>query len=216
MKRQKRNKIKKLFGLFLAFVMINSVGFSFASAEDEKASMEIPVSQTFSVYNTEPSEISDVFNYSFTAKEEGVPMPDGCSGNVYNFSLKGNGKTVIPDIEYTHAGVYKYTLKQIIPAEDDDYTYDKTVYNIEVHIRNSGEELISDLIVYSDSYKSKEIIFKNSYTGAAATKPTNSTDDNSNPVQTGESSDVPVLVCGATVSMFLIIFIKRKKQTQEN
>lgn len=209
MKENKYVRLRKVFGIFITFLLINSVGLSFASAEDAKISIGIPVSQIFSVSNIESSKVSDEFSYLLTANNQESPMPIGSGTDGYSFTLSGNTNITIPNIEYIHAGIYRYTLRQIVNSEIDGYNYDCTVYNIEVHVRNNGEELSSDLVVYNGPSKVESIEFNNSYTEPISDQPTTPSGD-SIPVQTGENSCVPILIIILIVSLSIFSLLKRK------
>lgn len=210
----KKYRAKGLLGLILVLLLTSTAGFSMAKAEEVQAAAEIPVSQTFKVYNTSGSNIEDKFEYIFASAEQGNPMPAGSSAEGYAFSMEGNESTVIPAISYVHAGVYKYTLKQVVTTEKTGYSYDMDIISIEVHVRNDGDGLRTDIVAYSNSDKIQSITFDNSYT--AATNPP-ATGDGSKPAQTGQSSAIPQLTVVMLAAFFVLVLVwKRKKESKEN
>lgn len=215
----KKYRAKSFLGLILVLLLTSMAGVSTVMADEVQAAAEIPVSQTFKVYNTDSSNVDGKFEYVFAPAEEGTPMPAGSSADGYSFYLEGDQSTVIPAITYVHAGVYKYTVQQVISTEKSGYSYDKSVFNIEVHVRNQGEDLITDIVAYNDSSKAQSIAFENSYTAATEppeTKPTTKpTDEDSKPAQTGQRSSVPVLTITIGASFLVLVFVRKRKKESE-
>lgn len=221
----KKYRAKYLLGLILVLLLTSTAGFSIANAEEVQVSAEIPVSQTFKVYNTDSSNINGKFEYVFASKEQGTPMPEGSGADGYSFFLEGDQSTVIPAITYVHAGVYKYTLQQVIATEKSGYSYDRRIFDIEVHVRNQGDTLSVDIVAYDgDSAKVQSISFANSYTAATeppATKPTaeptvKPTSGGNKPAQTGQHSSVPVLTVTIAAAFLVLIFVRRSKKESED
>ncbi len=79
------------------------------------------------------------FRFRLTAEDENTPMPVGSEDGqkVVEMSLLDAGETVFGTIIYTENGTYNYTVQEVA-GSDTGYTYDSTVYNIEVVVTDTA------------------------------------------------------------------------------
>lgn len=114
-----------------------------------------------------PSE-AEQFSFVLKAADSKTPMPDGKSGGSYSFTINGADSVALPEIEYSSAGKYTYTVSEVDTALAG-YTYDAAVYTVAVTVENSGGVKIADVeITMSKNGKDygdlSEIAFTNAYT----------------------------------------------------
>ena len=169
---------RRVIGLLFASLFMIMI-FSVAAFAGNSVTAVIPVNQTYTEKNKIPSDLNRTFKYVLTASDSSYPMPSGASNGSYNFSLKSTASTKI-EISYTKTGVYKYSLKQVIPdSKISRMTYDEKVYDITVSVKNSGNSLISSVYISESgsSYKNDSANFENSYTGKKSSGGSSDDDD---------------------------------------
>ena len=181
-----------LFG-FLCFP-VNQV---FASPNMAQVSLEIK--QKFVVKNP-MKEMDFTGNYEFCALNQEAPMPENAKDGRYSFSLNGEQAETTLLLQYAHAGVYRYQLKQTT-TEKEKYQYDKSCYEITVYVKNGENgEVISEVVAEKeDGRKSGELEFQNSYLRNLP-KPNNP----SQPVKTGDTTPIMIYVFVVAGSLFMI------------
>ncbi len=153
-------------------------------------------------YESDAYYSSDEYYESDQYEETEVNVPDAENEErspfegllVYPFSLTANETLELPEITYTHAGVYTYTVAPVLPEKlIDRMTYDTQVYNITVAVVNidvyENDELVSKLgiqVIGDDGteYKPSNIIFTNAYTGPSDHHDDDDDDDDRNIIDT--------------------------------
>lgn len=86
-------------------------------------------------------ETSDVFRFRMTPDETGWPLPEeskSASGTYAEVTIEGSGAAEFGEMEFTKAGTYSYTVREI--AGKGDYTYDTNyiVYTYKVTRSDDG------------------------------------------------------------------------------
>jgi pilin isopeptide linkage protein len=102
--------------------------------------------------------------FTFTLEaEDDAPVPSSPYA-----TRTGAGNVNFGDIEFTHTGEYHY---KIYEQNDgiENYTYDDTVYRVDVAVTyDSDGKMVSNIVAYDDTNeqdtKEPEIIFVNEYT----------------------------------------------------
>lgn len=156
------NVVKKAVMLLMTTALMVSVLMIPANAE-QTASVTIPVKQTFTV-SGDSTGVSSVFNYELYASDSSNPMPAGTSSDRYTFTLDGTTEQNIGPIVYTHAGMYTYTLQQVVKEEKSGYTYDREVYTVTVQVKNTENGLTALVYVKkADGTKEAPVKFDNGY-----------------------------------------------------
>lgn len=188
-------------------------------AAQNMAEVSLKVKQKFVVKNP-VKEMDFTGNYEFCALDQEAPMPENVKDGRYAFSLKGEQAERTLSLQYVHAGVYRYQLKQTT-VEKEKYQYDKSCYEITVYVKN-GEtgELITQVIAEKgDGKKSGELEFQNSYQGNSS-EPSNPSMPNpqSKPVKTGDTTHMllyVILVAGALLLIGLLLWLRKHHQKRK-
>ena len=67
-------------------------------------------------------------------------------------------------IEYTEAGVHKYTISEAIPSGVTNYDFDKSVYNITVNVTDDSDgNLTAHVTIDKNAIPSTQMVFRNGY-----------------------------------------------------
>lgn len=77
-------------------------------------------------------------------------------------TIEGTGTLTFDEIEYTEAGKYTYTLKEI-PGDDPTCLYDKTVYTIVDTVTDEDGQLTVSRSITTSKGNEDEIRFRNTY-----------------------------------------------------
>ena len=164
--KTRRGKVTTAFCLLLAcFLAVASART--ASAAPSAISVTLTVEQTFTM--SEKSATDDTFTYQVTALETGSPMPSGSVGGAYTFTIDGTGDAAVGAIDFTHAGVYRYEVRQVIASPKTGYAYDGQVYAVSIYVKNTGTGLAGEVIVQnSDGDKVGNLRFENTYSPLAS------------------------------------------------
>lgn len=203
-KKEKRKR--RTTGIVLAVLAMLFCGME-ASA-GTSVSLEIPVTQEWTVKGTAPEE-AGTFQYKLLPLEEGNPMPK--DKKEYTFEIAGNRTVKLEPIEYHRTGIYTYQLMQVLPEEKaKGYTYDEEVYTIQVYVVNKGEDLATEIVIQDASgSKSGEILFRNKYEKII-------TSVHREDVKTGDNTSnivyLELLVLSAGVFCFLLIHQKIRQK----
>ena len=113
------------------------------------------------VFATDSSLASDTFTYRIKAAKSSNPMPSGSTEEGYNFMISGNNSVEIKLGSFDNEGVFVYTVFQVIDRALANYSYDRRIYTLEIHVDGN---LNSYLVVkYEDGKKADEIEFRNSF-----------------------------------------------------
>lgn len=229
-------RIGKRFGVFvLLFACFLMMGRSSAyGAQAPKTSVYLPVDQTFTAENTQDKEPEEEVSYSLKALGTDTPMPEGAGENGYIFTLSGSQDVQVGPIEYTHGGVYEYTLSPEI-SEKEYYTYDTSVYHVKVYVKNTQVGDLTALVVMENGHGEKvdSASFEHNFTGpepVIETEPetqpqtqpqTEESQSEPHPQKaqipkTGDVMNLPLWTGILAVSAGVIIFAAvRKKKTQD-
>ena len=112
---------------------------------------------TLSVNQTAPEGAA--FNYRLMPLSPGNPMPQGSITGGYYFTITGNSSAQIGPMSFTRHNLYRYELAQVIETENPDYTYDRRVYIIEVHVDDALNTAL--ILVNANGTKADNILFEN-------------------------------------------------------
>lgn len=152
----------KIRRVVLAVIMVFLLAVPTAALAME---VDVPYQQTFTNDSAEAS-VADTFDYQLTAADASSPMPEGSSGGVYGFSLKGNTSGSLNlKISYPKPGYYYYTVKSKVNSPKTGYTYSKKTYTVMVMVVNGSEDLQIGAITIQDANKSKydKLVFNTKY-----------------------------------------------------
>jgi len=122
----------------------------------------IEVEQSF----TSSATVDGSFKYILVPNVAGNPMPAGSGAAGFTFQIDGTGKKLLDPINYSEQGVYVYRIYQLVETAEEYYTYDRRVFEIEVHV---SEALNVSNIVYEivdntrSENKAPKIEFANRY-----------------------------------------------------
>lgn len=199
-------KSKRIFILTALLFSFLSFPVSQVFATPDMAEVPLTVKQSFVVKNP-AKEMDFTGTYEFCTTDEEAPMPEGTKDGIYSFSLNGEQAETTIDLQYLHAGAYRYQLEQII-AEKKGYQYDKSCYDITVYVENgkNGELIPQVMAKKGEGEKSGELEFLNSYQGEKTETSTLSDPSKPNkPIKTGDTTHIMVYVGIATGSLCLIL-----------
>ena len=138
-------KGKKLLSLLLAVVLCVSVmgAFTTGASADGPATAELRVFQAITATNGHKPETAVPVTYTLTP----APAQEG-SVDKTTVTLSGNDMGVF-NFAYTHAGLYTYRLES--QATDREfYTFDKSWYTVEVHVRNQDDGTLITAVIVKD------------------------------------------------------------------
>ncbi|MDR2671983.1 MAG: hypothetical protein LBC35_01545 [Coriobacteriales bacterium] len=111
---------------------------------------------------------SDEFTYLLAPRQPNNPLPAKNSARGYEFSLRGTSSITFAPITFTQPGIYTYELSTITDAQDN-YSYDRQVYVIEIYVDNALGVLV---VAYKDNGdKTAVLSYTHTYTARAATVP---------------------------------------------
>lgn len=177
------------------------------AAGEKGVSAEIKVSQNFEVKNGNNPAAGAGFEYQLTALTAGIPVPDGTDeAGVYHFELDGKDEINI-HVDYAHAGFYQYQIEPVISKEYTGYTYDKSVYIANVHVKNSSQGLETTVVITNpDDEKIENIVYQHTY----------EVEDNGL-VKTGDDARpmMYAILCCASMLVFFVV-IKRREEDPED
>ena len=221
--KKNRGLLKKLlvcFPLLLCLLLMKET-----VAAMGVVSIELPVSQLFTVENSNNESIPMNFNefqYTLTAKEPGNPMPEGSTDGAYGFTIKGEREMDLPPMVFQSTGRYQYQLEQTGIGTNSRYTYDREVYTITVYIKNQADGGLSAEVTAarSNGEKVERMVFHNLYKteGGKAYVPNPAKPiGHKNPTNTVRTGDDTNLVLWAglllTTGLYLaVIFIKKQRE----
>lgn len=218
---EKRNRKGRVLCLLVLCLVMLAGNAAFAA---DSVSVSIPVKQAFTTSKEIPEDLDREGRYELTAKTSDCPMPKGTENGSYTFTLTGDEEAQIGEITYLHGGIYSYELRQV--TEDKDrYTYDRTVYQIDVCVKNEADGSLSTQIIAANESGEKvsEIAYYNSYEGVEPPEEVTDTPEEKEPektgnVKTGDSANL-MLWGGAALLAAVLVFIgaaKRKHEADED
>lgn len=129
---------------------------------EEEIKLSLPV--TISLSGILPETTED-FTIALRADKPSYPMPEESAGDVCMVTINGAGTKKMPSIVYDTTGIYTYTIYQLA-GENEECTYDDTVYTLTVRITHSENgKLESTVVLHPNSADKKraDTIFQNKY-----------------------------------------------------
>lgn len=198
-----RNKwIKFITAFVLAFCFMAYLRIPVTASNGIAA--EIKVAQDFEVKRGKQPSAGAEFKYQLTSLNEDYPMPEDTNENsVYRFELDGKEKVNI-QVDFVHAGFYQYQIEPVIEKEQTGYTYDKSVYIVNVHVKNSENGLTTAIVITdADQNKIDEIVYNHSYESEEGLL-----------VKTGDSARPMLYMVICCASMILVVFVVKVKQKE--
>ena len=121
--------------------------------------LRMTVKQTFS---TSSASVDDTFRYRLRPLQANNPMPAGSTAAGYTFMIAGNNEVTLGPVNFTKQGLYQYELYQVIETAKINYTYDRQVYTIQVHVDSALNVIV--IVLNANGAKAANIEFYNSYT----------------------------------------------------
>jgi len=113
--------------------------------------IEIPYSQEFH-NNTGDATVDSTFWYILTPVTEDAPMPEGSVDGQYIFSVTSDIEDFLYlFIDFTEEGTYVYQFTSYVPNPQDGYTYDTSVYYIEIVVGKTVDSLVIESVLIKDS-----------------------------------------------------------------
>lgn len=209
--------ILSLLSIMLFNFAVNSP-ISYAETTNQDLELEITLG------GSHKPEVDQEFILVIEASNTETPMPSTAVDGIYKISILGEGKVPFPDIEYTHVGEYHYYIYQELDPDNEDYSYDDTVFNLVVIVTNNEEtselEVTYNLYVLGEETKIANIIFNNEYVRDILSEVEPKPDPDPEPEQkpgglplTG-SVDV-YYVLGFVSVMFSVLFFTLKQAKEE-
>lgn len=176
MKRKGKTGVKiKAMRFLLLLVCMLTIPYRTVLAKGQTATARITISHSFEALNGYTPSAGTEFRYKIYATDSVAPAPEGADKNgerILNFSGTGT-QTQTVEIQFTHAGIYQYTVEPVITNRYENYSYDETKYTVNVYVLNEGDGLNPIVVMYqagNTDQKQDSILYQNSYT-----KPTSST-----------------------------------------
>jgi pilin isopeptide linkage protein len=132
------------------------------------------------------------FTFELEAEDD-APVPS----NTY-VTRTGAGNVNFGDIEFTHTGEYHYKISEQNDGIEN-YTYDDTVYRVDVAVTyDSDGNMVANIVAYDDASegdtKEPEIVFVNGYTDTTrfdSDEPTTVSKDSKTTTNVGDKSSTP-------------------------
>lgn len=188
MKRRKESG--KKFILLLTALGLLAANIQVVHADDVyRTEVSIDVQQAFAVRNpVKGAQVEDTFNYRLTPVSADAPLPQGHETD-YEFSVEGNDQIALEPIVYEHPGIYTYRMSEDVDEQEKGYTYDPSVYRVDVYVENATDgTLDAQITAQKDgvSGKSDSILYANAWTGPEVIP-----SDTPEPTETPEPSDTP-------------------------
>ena len=120
----------------------------------------IPVCQEF---ETNVEGAGDTFTYVLEAESADAPLPDGGSGGTYRFELEGDQCREL-EVRSDEVAYYRYSLYQQIDEEKDRYSYDRTVYTVDLYYytNSKGQPDCKVMAYNAKGEKADQVKFENS------------------------------------------------------
>lgn len=193
-------KINKALFSALSVLLLAAFILPCAASADSSLSLPVEVKIGGSVPQTE-----EVFEVQLKAISPDAPMPDGAENGVFTMKLRGAGTQSFPPVNFTYPRTEKYEVSQI-PGKAEFYSYDSTVYELEVLARNTDSGLSLTVLVSRDGQDEKvgNVLFNNSFDPPS--KPEHP--------KTGDNSMISAYAALCTVSLSalgtLLLLIKKR------
>ena len=205
----RKSKITILMILALGLFLFPT---SHVYATENIINVSLPVTQEFKLLTQESSGIDTVGIYELKSIDSNSPMPNGSKEKSYIFQINGVDKQAILQFKYEQTGSYKYQLHQIT-QDRQNYIYDRSVYDLTVHIKNNENgKLIQQIILQnSNGEKCAEISFKNSCKWKPIRNEKQNTPNKNNNPRTGDESNIGIFIVMFICSFALLILFTKKR-----
>jgi pilin isopeptide linkage protein len=155
------------------------------------AAVDPPRLTLWQVFITNSATADNTFSYMLRPLNPDNPMPAGGTAEGYTLTATGDTYAHINLPGYSRQGVYRYELFQVIGTAKPDYTYDRRVYTIEVHVNETSD--ISAIIVFNrDGTKTENIEFVNVFNHTPAPVPPPGAEPPVSPPQKTDPDPSPV------------------------
>ena len=152
-----RKRVIKAFAVNLVLVCLISIMLAPMAYAAETVDVTLTVQQVFTTDGLS-SPPGDTFTYRLTPITTNAPMPLNNDSEYYVFTISGSGEVQI-GLSFRASGIYSYELR-CVSDERTDYTIDRRVYTIEVHVIDNSEVL---LIYLNGENKVADLLFRHSY-----------------------------------------------------
>lgn len=218
-RRGKGSRIVMMF--FCAMIIMFQCSLTLHAADYTE--VFLPVTQKV---DARDSQMSETFTYRLTALTEGIPMPEGSNGNIFEYKVQGNQSIRLGAIIYHDVGDYEYELAQVIDKSKVDFTCDTEVYAITVSVRENGDGALTSAIIAKNHNKEKvgTLSFTNAANRTATSDTPKEVDHSGNgtktgpntakaTVKTGDLTNIKIwVVCAsAALLILLVVFVKKRK-----
>jgi len=101
------------------------------------------------------------YTYRLKPYERSAPMPEGSTGDGYEFTITGNSSIYIGQFSYKNQGVYRYDLSKVTDKCKPGHMHIKRKYTIDVYVT---EDLSTGVVVLNeDGTKAETLLFESSY-----------------------------------------------------
>ena len=207
---------KRALMLALTALLLLGLAPSALAAPDyeEFVEVKIPVKQAFFSYTPGKDESC---LYVFSAVTEDAPMPFGSDDGRYSFRLYGDDERTIT-FTATEAGHYEHRLAQHV-QDRDGYTYDRTVYRVEVDVWMGGERPTALVVIRGKGgAKVSDVVFENSYEGGRLPIWPTPPPQDGGAIETGDETSFAgwfALMGGSLAGMVLVLLWLRRKDNGE-
>ena len=123
----------------------------------------IKVEQIFETNEYAPEDVDCAIAFTMTALN-GAPLPASAKSGVYTFVIDGTASVDTDPITFTKAGVFSYEIKVDPSLAAKGYTYDKSVYIVDIYVANGNNGLNAEVTVRNGGdTKVEKVIFSNEY-----------------------------------------------------
>lgn len=196
-------KNKKIVSLIILSLMLCFTSIDKAEAYETQVTIPVMVKQ-------DKEALDKTFDVVIEGVNEASKMhlPEATK-----LTIEKNSEKEFGPIVYNQPGDYEYKISQM-PGSKKNSSYDKTVYMVNVYVRNSEEkpgELEAKLVVNRSGSKDKagKIVFENTYKKPPVTvKPVEK------PKDVPDTGDMGIQVSALilAISVFLLFATRRKKE----
>lgn len=139
--------------LSLVFIVFSFIYPASVFADTKIHNQKIEFSQELCSINGQDMDKS--YSYILEPTNESYPLPIDSSSGKYVVNINGS-ETITVQIPLTHAGVFSYRSYPVDFVEKEYYSYDKTVFDIFVYVRNTEDGgLESNIVVKRDGSEDK-------------------------------------------------------------
>ncbi len=159
---------------------------------------------------------NQIFSFTLTS-QNGAPMPQSSTNGSKTITVTDTAAGSFGTVEYTAQGQYSYTVHQTTGLKPY-YSYDKTVYTVNVLIEKSNNGVMSSTVWVSRpdvSGKQNAVLFENGY---SVPQPPITTPPAGTVPQTGDEFNTNGWLAVAVISGVSVLFaaLKAKKRKKEN